>query len=305
MKKHIIAAALALFIVLALGAPALGADRPRLMAVREYVDGALYAAHAFAYEDGQALPAKRRAHWLNEQTTEMGGQTVRLTPPDTEWTYTYDEAGRLTCSDSAFSPSWNHSVFRWEYDEEGCLVRDIWQSSVVPGGDGSLTQYSYNGEGRCVRSTDEDKDGVVRYVSEYDSDEAGRITAYRFYSVTDWDEAGQPASLWPTPVNETRYTYDEVGRVAAETFLYNGELDRETAYTYVDDPCFVIRYGEGHDYANDVDEAACDFIVNDAAGKTVLSFSLPGAPALTRDDAGRLIRAETEERTLEFVYDAS
>ena len=303
MKKRIIAAALALFIVLALGAPALGEGQARLTAVNVYVDGTLVVEYAYTYEDGQSLPAKGRAHWLNEQTMELAGQTVRRTPPDTEWTYTYDEAGRLTCSDSAFSPSGNHSVFRWEYDEAGRLVRDIWQSSAVPGGDGSLTRYSYDGEGWRVRSENEDKYGIVRYVTEYDCDRAGQIAAYRLYSVTDWDEAGEPAALWPTPVNETRYAYDGAGRVAAETFLYDGELVTETAYTYADDPYFVIRYAEERDYMNDRDESNCGFFVNDAAGAVVLGFSMPGAPTLIRDDVGRLVRAEAEGRAMEFFYD--
>ncbi len=302
MKRYMLSTIAALCLAALLSTTAWAEDRPRLTGAREYVDGELYAEYTFAYEDGQSLPYKGRAHWLNEQTMELSGQTIRLTPPDTEWTHTYDEAGRLVCSDTAFLSSGNHSIFRWEYDEEGRLVRDTWQSSAVPGGDSSRTRYSYDGEGRRVCSVDEDKDGVVRYVSEYECDEAGRIAADRFYSVTDWDEAGQPASIWPTPVNETHYVYDDAGRVVKETFLYDGELYTETAYTYVDDPCFVIRCAEERDYANDVDESSCGFFVNDAAGGVVLSFSMPGAPALTRDGAGRLVRAETEERVLEFVY---
>ncbi len=89
----------------------------------------------------------------------------------------------------------------------------------------------------------------------------------------------------------------------SETFLYDGELDTETAYTYVDDPCFVIRCAEKRDYTNNADESLCEFFVNDSAGEAVLYFSMPGEPVLTRDETGRLVRAETGDRMLEFIYE--
>ena len=84
--------------------------------------------------------------------------------------------------------------------------------------------------------------------------------------------------------------------------LYNGMVNGETFFTYGEDPWFTLRYGEIHDYMNS--EVKNEFTVIPSSDGP-LTFSMPGAPALTRDDAGRLVRAEGSDRALEFVYGAS
>ena len=301
MKRYMLSAAAALCLAALLSTSAWAEDGPRLTAAREYADGALDVEYDFLYEDGQSLPCKGRKNVWGDHTIVLyeGSSQERTIDgmPSLQWTYAYDGAGRLT-EETETWPSGNVYIARKMYGESGLLTREEW---VSPETGTSGMDYTYDREGRLVKSAADDN-GVVGNVYEYDCDEAGRITAQRFYSVTDWDGEGQPAAIWPEPVNETHYVYDDAGRVVTETFLYDGELDTETAYTYVDDPCFVIRCGEERDYFNDKNESLCEFFVNDSAGKAVLYFSIPGEPELTRDEAGRLVRAETEDRVLEFVY---
>lgn len=301
MKRYMLSAMAALCLAALLGTSAWAEDGPRLTAAREYADGALDVEYDFLYKEGQSLPYKGRKNvWGDHTIVLYEGSSQEKTidgMPSLQWAYAYDEAGRLT-EETETWPSGNAYIARKVYDESGLLTREEW---VSPETGTSGADYTYDGAGRLVKSAADD-DGVVGDVYEYDCDDDGRITARRFYSVTDWDGEGQPASIWPTPVTETRYVYDDAGRVVTETFLYDGELDTETAYTYVDDPCFVIRCAEKRDYTNNADESLCEVFVNDNAGEAVLYFSLSGEPALTRDEAGRLIRAETGDRALEFAY---
>ncbi len=299
MGKRVLSAGLALCMVLALAAPALGEGKTRLTGVDMYVDGELAIQYTYTYGDGP-LPAGGRMHELAERPLFRDGRYAEAVPPDTVYAYAYDRGGRMVRQETVIDDGTGSAgTTCWEYDADGRLQRDEWTSGMANSGGG--TGYVYDGDGRLVRSVEEDEYGIGRYVDEYDWDEAGRVTACRVNFVTDWDEAGEPIE-W-NPVSESRYTYDESGRVVGERGFYDGAPDHETAYTYGEDRCFVVRYGKTQDYVNGTDESFCDFLLNDAAGKTVLCFSLPGTPTLVRDGEGRVVRAEAENRALEFSYE--
>ncbi len=298
MKKRIIAVALALFIVLALGASALGAEQPRLTGVNVYVDGELAIQYTYTYEDGP-LPTAGRMHMLTERTMVRNGQVLEAVPPDTVYAYAYDAAGRLVRYEASVDDgSGSTSAHTREYGEDGRLLRDTWTSDMASGGSGS--SYIYDEAGRLIRSMDEDEYGIVRYVTEYDCDEAGRVISHRLYDVMDWDEAGEPTVWGPDPVSEVRCGYDDAGRMNYQMDLYNGMVNGETFYTYGEDSYFTLRYGEIHDYMNSEVKNEFTVIPSDDGP---LTFTMPGTPELTRDEAGRLIRAETEDRVMAFVWD--
>ena len=300
MKRHIISAALALCLVLVLCVPALGAGEVHLTGVNVYVDGELALQYTYTYEDGP-LPAAGRMRQLTERTMVKNGQVLEAVPPDTVYTYAYDDEGRMVRYEAVVDDGTGSATTRlWEYGGDGRLLRDGWTSDRAS--DGSGSEYIYDGDGHLVRSMDADGYGIVRYVCEYDCDEAGRVSAHRLYDVMDWDETGEPTVWGPDILSETRFRYDEAGRTVYQADFYDGSLIRESYYTYGDDPCFTLRYGEIHDYqANAVeDEFYC--ILRDRAGRDALSFTMPGTPKLTRDAAGRLARAETEDRVMEFLY---
>ena len=298
MKKRIIAAALAVCMVLALGTSALGAEQPRLTGVNVYVDGELAIQYTYTYEEGP-LPAAGRMHPLTERTMVRNGQVLETVPPDTVYAYAYDDAGRMVLYEASVDDgSGSTSTHTREYGEDGRLLRDIWTSDMASAGGGS--SYIYDGAGRLIRSMDEDEYGIVRYVTEYDCDEAGRVTSHRLYDVTDWDEAGEPTVWGPDPVSEVRCGYDEAGRMNYQMDLYNGMVSGETFYTYGEDPYFTLRYGEIHDYMNNEVKNEFTVIPSDDGP---LTFTMPGTPELTRDDAGRLIRAETGDRVMEFTWE--
>lgn len=298
MKKRILSAALALCMVPALTVPALGDGQTRLTGVNVYVDGELAIQYTYTYEDGP-LPVAGRMHELLERTMVRNGQVLEAVPPDTVYTYAYDSAGRLVRHETSIDDgSGSTGAHFWEYDDDGRLLRDGWTSDMASDGGGS--SYIYDEAGRLIRSMDEDGYGIIRYVCEYDHDEAGRVTSHRLYDVMDWDETGEP-TLWEDYlVSEMRFAYDEAGRTVYQADYYNGGLDQESYYTYGQDPYFTLRYGEIHDYMNDEVRSEFTVIPNDGGA---LSFTMPGTPELTRDDAGRLVQAKTQNRYMEFIYE--
>ena len=297
MKRRILSTALALGLVLGLGAPVLAAGETRLTGVSVYVDGELAIQYTYTYEDGP-LPAVGRMHELTERTMVRNGQVVEEVPPDTVYTYAYDGADRLVRYEASIDDGTGYSTTHlWEYGEDGQLLRDSW--TIDRANDGGGSNYIYDEAGRLIRSMDEDMYGIVRSVCEYDCDEAGRVTSDRLYDVMDWDETGEPTVWEPYLVSEMRFAYDEAGRTVYQANYYNGRLDQESYYTYEDDPYFTLRYGEIHDYMNN--EIRNEFMVTPYDGRA-LSFTMPGTPKLTRDGAGRLIKAETENRYMEFSY---
>ena len=301
MKKHIIAVALSLCMLLPLTVPALADGNVRLVGVNLYVDGQLEVEYTYDYDNG-ALPVSGRMHQLNIQTIEVGGQIFHLSQPDTEWVYIYDDQGRLICSESTIMESGNAHIYRWAYDEDGRLVRDEWEYTADRY-EGSGTNYIYDEAGHLVMDTSEDGYGIIQYVDEYDCDEEGCVTSRRLYFVTDWDDVGEPTVWGPEPVSEDQYAYDEDGRIAGMVRLYGGDIMEEIAYAYEDDPYFTVQYCDTHDYLNDTEGSSVSFIIRDAADRDVLTFSLPGAPELTRDEAGYIVKAESENRVMEFIYE--
>lgn len=296
MKRRILSAALGL--VLALGAPVLAAGETRLTGVNVYVDGQLAIQYTYTYEDGH-LPAAGRMHELMERTMLRNGQVLEEVPSDTVYAYAYDDEGRLVRYEVSIEDGTGYAIaYIWKYGEDGQLLRDRWTSDRSNDGGGS--NYIYDEAGQLIRSMDEDMYGIIRYVDEYDHDEAGRVTSDRLYDVMDWDETGEPTVWENSLISEVRYDYDEAGRLRYQADYYNGGLDMESYYTYEDDPYSTLRYGEIHDYMNSEVRTEFTVIPN---GSKALSFTMPGTPELTRDAAGRLIKAETPDRYMEFIYE--
>lgn len=295
MKKRILSAALALCLTGLLGAPAWGEGaRPRLTEATLSVDGQAALRYTCVYEKDGAGPIAVRME-------PLGGQAG---VPATVFTYGYDGQGRLTEERSVLEGEEADAVrsMTYTYDEAGRLVREQWHSDVLAGGDGAVTDYVYDQDGRLVRAAEADRYGIVRYMREYDCDQAGRVTADRLYHVMDWDEAGEPTLWQPYPVNERRYTYDQDGRVTSDALCTGGAPDTETAYAYGEDPLFTLRWGEERDYLNGGEERFCELLIQDAAGRAVLCFRLTGTPTLIRDEAGRLAEAQMEGRRWTFSY---
>lgn len=305
MRKRVLCAALAACMML--GVPALTSEAPRLTGVKLYVDGALAVEYSYTYENGALPTAGRMVPYM--QTSQLEGtQFVQRVPPATDLAYAFDEAGRMVCAESCVEESGSTYVTRWVYDEAGRLVR---LERENPEGSGlsvlsGVESYTYDGDGRLLFDASAE-DGVVTYASEYAYASDGSFSTRTNYFVTELDgrrldETGRPFHD-KGAVSQTVYDYDEAGQVRRETSIVDGMLWSETAYTYEEDPLFTIQRALEHGYMNEGDAASCTFSLRDAAGKTVLSFSLPGEPELTRDSAGRLIRAETEGRCMEFSYE--
>lgn len=305
MTKRVLCAALAACMML--GVPALASEAPRLTGVKLYVDGELAVEYSYTY-DGGALPAAGRMVPYTEVPRLEGTQLTQRVPPATDMTYAYDETGRLVREDSIFEESGNAYVTRWVYDEDGRLLR---LERENPEGSGlavlsSVESYTYDDAGRLSFDASSE-DGVVTYSSEYAYASDGSFSARTNYFVTDLDgqrldETGRPFHN-KGAVSQTVYDYDEAGQPRREISIVDGMLWSETAYTYEDDALFTIQRALERGYMNEGDTASCTFSLCDAAGKTVLSFSLPGEPELTRDSAGRLIKAEAEDRYMEFIYE--
>lgn len=309
MKKRVLAAGMALGMVLGLNGQALAAGEDRLVGVKEYVDGALDVEYTFTYEDGGALPRLGRKNVLGDHSYVMFEGTdreyVRDGMPSLDWTWAYDGAGRMTEHTETY-PSGSTYIDRWVYDGDGPLVRRERES---PEGAGlpllTTVTCAYDEAGR-LRAETWDDDGAADMVSEYMYAKDGSLTAQNNFSLTGsepLDDDGRPIHS-KGAVSQTAYDYGQDGRVCRELSVVDGMLWSETILTYADDPVFSVQYGQEHNYMNDEDSACCNFILRDAADKNVLSFSLPGTPELTYDGEGRLVKAETEERSMEFVYEA-
>ena len=312
MRKRVLCAALAACLALALTVPALAdGDTPRLTGVKLYVDGALDVEYSYTYEDGGSLPVSGRRTAPGDHTYVMFEGTdreyVHDGMPSLDWTWGYDESGRVVTEHTETYPSGNTYVTRWVYDEAGRLLR---LERDDPEGSGlsvlsTVESYTYDDAGR-LSFVSSAEDGVVTYSSEYAYASDGSFSTQTNYFVTELDgkrldETGRSFHD-KGAVSQTVYDYDEAGQVRRETSIVDGMLWSETAYTYEADPLFTIQRALEHGYMNEGNTASCTFSLCDAAGKTVLSFSLPGTPMLTRDGTGRLIRAEEENRYMEFLY---
>ena len=314
MRKRILCAALAACLALAASVPALAEAEektPRLAGVKLYVDGELDVEYTYTY-DGGSLPAAGRQTVLGDHTYVMfegtDRETVRDGMPSLDWTWDYDETGRVTTEHTETYPSGNTYVTRWVYDKDGRLLRLERES---PEGSGlavlsSVESYTYGEDGRLLYVASSE-DGVVDFTSEYTYASDGSFSTQNNFFVTELDgkrldDTGRPFHD-KGAVSQTVYDYGGDGQVCRALSIVDGMLWSETAYTYEEDAVFTIQRALEHGYMNEGDTASCAFFLNDAAGKAVLSFSLPGEPVLERDEAGRLVKAETENRYMEFIYE--
>ena len=314
MRKRVLCAALAAWLALAAGVPALAAaeeETPRLAGVKLYVDGELDVEYTYTY-DGGSLPVAGQRQVLGDHSYVVfegsDREYVRDGMPDLEWTWEYDETGRVTTEHTETYPSGNTYISRLIYDEDGRLLR---LERENPEGAGlstllSVESYTYGEDGRLsfVASSE---DGVVDFTSEYTYASDGSFSTRNNYFVTELDgkrldDTGRPFHD-KGAVSQTVYDYGGDGQVCRALSIVDGMLWSETTYTYEDDPAFTVQRALERGYMNEGETASCTFFLNDAAGQTVLSFSLPGEPILERDGAGRLVRAEAGQRYMEFLWE--
>lgn len=321
MKRRILSAVLAALALSAAGISAAAEPEPqRLAQVELSQDGETVLRCTFSYPEGGVLPGEERMEY------PAGDQDSCV------YTYTYDDAGRLTQSygraeasfagaedgvvlsnlvygedgelvedDSAANITGDVFMFRYTYDEQGLLTEESSSHTLA---DGSMSTYdalyTYDGQGRISQRLSGDN-GELSFVMEYVCDEAGHVTDARLCSVLamDYDENGMPVVTEKSePVAETSYTYDDQGRPVREEIHGEDAPVQTGEYVYADAPLLRLQHRTDQD-----GQTVFLASLEDAAGQDILHFDLQGQAELTFDDAGYLVRAEAGGRTLEFSYE--
>lgn len=265
-----------------------------LLAVNTYDENnILNSSTQFEYDDNGLIARSVHTSYYNG-TPSDGGY---------DYTYTYDEAGRLLCRNIS-NTSWGikyDDIIR-SYNDKGLLFSDAFYSE---GEISSKSEYEYNEDGRPVREHETTTSPFVgsqvenEYSYSYHSNESGELVGVRH--------------------NETNPSADDV------EFVYNadGQLiqgcKRDIAfgyqtifrYEYLSDPYFCIR--DEYDsviYPNEgpTPSEGRFAIILDSAGQEIESFSLgsPETAKMIYNEAGYLVGVEGIENVYytkcEFIY---
>ncbi len=208
---------------------------------------------------------------ISRDDTEYGyDEEGRLTEIKGEYTYTYDDAGRVLSITDIEGRS-----IRYAYDEYGRVSEltypdgekaiytyDLLDKIKSVEKDGLLTEYTYDKEGNAL--TESRSDGIT--VSRTYSD-AGELL-----SVSNGRDGREISSF--------TYTYDPMGRIVSETAVREGAKTEKT-YAY-DETGQLSRYEEKK---------------GEHAAVTEYSYSLTGSRI------AKVYGSNGEENRIEYIYD--
>ena len=244
-------------------------------------------------------------NWLNEAGNSIrtiaseydaASQLVATSDPDSSYTFTYDDLGRLLTVDNEGTPEVPNVVLTYTYDEEGNIiaVRD-----TIEGEAGGITTYEYDqldrvtqiaqtGNSVAEKRVDFAYDAIGQYetMTRYSDLQGTNLVVESSY---DYDEANRLTELTHSNSSETvafyDFAYDAASRITQIT-----DVDGTTDYSY-DETDQLIE-------AERTDEANPDeFYTYDANGNRV-SSSRHGEGYVT-DANNRLV----SDGTYNYEYD--
>ena len=135
-------------------------------------------------------------------------QLTQVTDPDSTFSYTYDQLGRMLTVDNAGTPGMPNVVLSYDYDSDGNLIS---VSETIDGVAGGVTAYNYDESDR-LDSITQTGNGVSDKRVDFDYDNIGQFSSIRRYSDLDGSQL----------VTESNYSYDELNRIDSLTHSNGG-----------------------------------------------------------------------------------
>ena len=318
--------------------------------VRSIRDAA-WGTRKFSYDAaGQVTEVTNGLGGVTRYTYDEAGNVTKVTDPAGRiTTYEYDVLGNMV---KTMDPA--GAITLYEYDAAGRVLRvvDAAQKVHAWGYDSSGVACAYSVDGneqlrvdrdnrtRSVTVTDyaagipaDDRDENLPWVSRYELDRLGRITAV----ARSWGEAQSAASNgayelsyaydadgyrtgFTSPYGALAYTRNAVGNISAITNTDTGEqssLGYDAAgaliRAQVADTVRSWTY-DGHGAITGYSETAVDAdnsadvrveIIRDEAGRIVGVDSAAGLITYTYDGAGQLVSARRGNERMSWVWDAA
>lgn len=291
--RRILCALLALVTVLSLSVSAMAAeDSPvRLTHVEIYSEGKIYQSVDISYYTGTHMHERHDLQYMYDETGEEPAGSV-------ESTVVYDENGREVSSSNTYMEAGEISATaesRNTYGDNGGIAERA--IDTVQGGETttSVTSYTYefapNGYPATILEQIDGEDYMRRV---YTYDEQDRVATID----------NQMLMYGWSYFNE--YVYDDQDRVVANRVTFdNGAPGTYWEYTYDPDLYFDLRYSVEYSEDGLKPNGTTFYAEVPVRGeRTGVSFSLAGAPELTYDDDGYLIRADSGNGNyIEFTYE--
>ena len=318
--------------------------------VRSIRDAA-WGTRKFSYDAaGQVTEVTNGLGGVTRYTYDEAGNVTKVTDPAGRiTTYEYDVLGNMV---KTMDPA--GAITLYEYDAAGRVLRvvDAAQKVHAWGYDSSGAACAYSVDGteqlrvdrdnrtRSVTVTDyaagipaDDRDGNLPWVSRYELDRLGRITAVarswgKFQSATSngayelsyaYDADGYRTGF-TSPYGALAYTRNAVGSISAITNTDTGEqssLGYDAAgaliRAQVADTVRSWTY-DGHGAITGYTETAADAdnsadvrveIIRDEAGRIVGVDSAAGLITYAYDGAGQLVSARRGNERMSWVWDAA
>ena len=318
--------------------------------VRSIRDAA-WGTRKFSYDAaGQVTEVTNGLGGVTRYAYDEAGNVTKVTDPAGRiTTYEYDVLGNMV---KTMDPA--GAITLYEYDAAGRVLRvvDAAQKVHAWGYDSSGVACAYSVDGneqlrvdrdnrtRSVTVTDyaagipaDDRDENLPWVSRYELDRLGRITAV----ARSWGEAQSPTSNgayelsyaydadgyrtgFTSPYGALAYTRNAVGNISAITNTDTGEqssLGYDAAgaliRAQVADTVRSWTY-DGHGAITGYSETAADAdnsadvrveIIRDEAGRIVGVDSAAGLITYTYDGAGQLVSARRGNERMSWVWDAA
>jgi len=319
--------------------------------VRSIRDAA-WGTRKFSYDAaGQVTEVTNGLGGVTRYTYDEAGNVTKVTDPAGRiTTYEYDVLGNMV---KTMDPA--GAITLYEYDAAGRVLRvvDAAQKVHAWGYDSSGAACAYSVDGteqlrvdrdnrtRSVTVTDyaasipaDDRDGSLPWVSRYELDRLGRITAV----ARSWGESQSAASGsgayelsyaydadgyrtgFTSPYGALAYTRNAVGNISAITNTDTGEqssLSYDAAgaliRAQVADTVRSWTY-DGHGAITGYTETAADAdnsadvrveIIRDEAGRIVGVDSAAGLITYAYDGAGQLVSARRGNERMSWVWDAA
>ena len=318
--------------------------------VRSIRDAA-WGTRKFSYDAaGQVTEVTNGLGGVTRYTYDEAGNVTKVTDPAGRiTTYEYDVLGNMV---KTMDPA--GAITLYEYDAAGRVLRvvDAAQKVHAWGYDSSGVACAYSVDGneqlrvdrdnrtRSVTVTDyaagipaDDRDENLPWISRYELDRLGRITAVarswgEFQSATSngayelsyaYDADGYRTGF-TSPYGALAYTRNAVGNISAITNTDTGEqssLDYDAAgaliRAQVADTVRSWTY-DGHGAITGYSETAADAdnsadvrveVIRDEAGRIVGVDSAAGLITYTYDGAGQLVSARRGNERMSWVWDAA
>ena len=319
--------------------------------VRSIRDAA-WGTRKFSYDAaGQVTEVTNGLGGVTRYTYDEAGNVTKVTDPAGRiTTYEYDVLGNMV---KTMDPA--GAITLYEYDAAGRVLRvvDAAQKVHAWGYDSSGAACAYSVDGteqlrvdrdnrtRSVTVTDyaasipaDDRDGSLPWVSRYELDRLGRITAV----ARSWGESQSAASGsgayelsyaydadgyrtgFTSPYGALAYTRNAVGNISAITNTDTGEqsslsydaagaliraqvADTVRSWTY-DGHGAIMGYSETATGADNSADVRVE-VIRDEAGRIVGVDSAAGLITYSYDGAGQLVSARRGDERMSWVWDAA